>query len=32
MKLPSLEQVFRRVVNAEDVERQAERVVEVMRL
>jgi ABC-2 type transport system ATP-binding protein len=32
MKLPSLEQVFRRVVNAEDVERQAERVVEVMKL
>ena len=32
MKLPSLEQVFRKVVNAEDVERQASRVVEVMRL
>lgn len=32
MKLPSLEQVFRKVVNAEDVERQAGRVVEAMRL
>jgi ABC-2 type transport system ATP-binding protein len=32
MKLPSLEQVFRRVVNADDVELQAERVVEVMKL
>ncbi len=32
MMLPSLEQVFRKVVNAEDVERQAERVVEFMKL
>lgn len=32
MKLPSLEQVFRRVVNVHDVEQQAERVVEVMKL
>ena len=32
MKLRSLEQVFRRVVNAEDVDVQASRVVEAMRL
>jgi ABC-2 type transport system ATP-binding protein len=32
MKLRSLEQVFRRVVNAEDVDAQASRVVEAMRL
>jgi hypothetical protein len=32
MKLPSLEQVFRKVVNAADIDAHASRIVEVMRL